>query len=116
MVDGINAGNGVEAGFGKWKLLVRVHNTEVRAALKATLTRKGTCCGDRLFVNINSGNRATGESHDSKSRTASAATDIQESFAGGQVKPTYELILLIRSEPAVLSNVFTVGFSTNVLI
>jgi hypothetical protein len=67
-------------------------------------------------VDVNTGNRAACESRDSKSRTTSSASDIEESLAGSQAQPTHQLILFVRSEPTILSNVFAEGFSTNFLI
>ena len=77
MVDGINTGDCIEAGFGKWKLLVRIDNAKVRTAFKPTLTRKGTCCRDRLFMNVNPGKGATRENRDAKRWTTRAASDVE---------------------------------------
>jgi len=44
MVDGINAGDCVEAGFGKWKLLASIDDAKLGSAFKATFIRKKTCC------------------------------------------------------------------------
>jgi hypothetical protein len=113
MVDGIDAGDCVEAAVGKGKLLVRVHNTKARTACEATLTRKGTRRRDGLFVDVNSDDRATAEGRDSESRTTRAASDIEESFSGNQAQPPQKCILLVCSEPAILSNVFAKSFSPN---
>ena len=67
-------------------------------------------------MDVNAGNRAARESCDSKCRTASSASDIEESLAGSQAKPAYKLVLLVGSEPAILADVFSIAFSANFLI
>jgi len=97
----------------QWKLFVGVHNAKVRATFKTTLRCKGTCRGDCLLVHIDSRHCATGDSGHSKRWPPGSACHIKQSFTGSQAQPAQKSILLVRSEPAVLSDVFAKSLSPN---
>src|SRR5215831_4324746 len=111
MVDGIDTGDRFEAGVGEWELLVRVHNSKIRTAFNTTLSCKGACRRDCLFVHIDSCHRAMGDNRHSKRWPPGSASHIKETVSGAQPQPIQKSILLVRSEPAILSNVFAKSFS-----
>src|SRR6266536_4864403 len=116
MVDGVNAGNCIEAGVGKWQWGGGIGDVKFNQMGHAPLGCKGICVRNRLFLHVNA-DEGTARGFDDANRGATgAACDIEQDLAGSKVKPAHKRVLLARGEPTILANIQAKSLATNLRI
>ena len=103
-------------GIGKCEPPGSIGSVKLGAIGQSTLGRERRRRLDRLFVNIYADNGAAGDGDDPERGTARPTANIEQSFPSRKFEPPQESVLLVCSEPAVLSDVFAKCFFTNLLV
>jgi hypothetical protein len=106
VVDGVDTGDGVENCIGEGKSRVGIDDAKIGARGQASLGGEPVCGGDGLVVDIYANQRTAGLCGNAKSRPAGSAPNVQQGFAGIEIQPGKEFVLLQGGEPAVLADVF----------
>ena len=116
MVDRVDASDCVKARVRKRERLCGVHNPKSSDLAQAALGCKQTCGRNCLFMNVNPDDGTAGGSCDTQRRASGSTRNIEQGLAGKKVKPAEELVLLVRGEPTILSNIFAKGFATDLFV
>ena len=95
VVDGVNTGDGVEAGVRKWQRPGSIYSLKLGALGQAALGGKRIRGRDRLFMDVNADDRTAGGSGDPQGRASCATSDIEQALPGGKVEPLQKPVLLV---------------------
>jgi hypothetical protein len=80
------------------------------------LDGKGLGGSDCIFMRIDADDRTSGDTGDPQSRTSCSTSDIEQDFLWTKVKPLQEPVLLVRGQPAVLTNVLAKCFTADIRV
>src|SRR5882724_999881 len=113
MIDGVDAGDGIEAGIGEGQLCGRIGNPKSSALGQSALRGERVGCCNCLFMNVNSDDRTAGASRDSQHRASRSASNVEQGLARRKIEPAQKLVLFVRCKPAALSNILAESIATN---
>jgi hypothetical protein len=113
MIDCVDARDRVEFAIREWQSFRGIHRTELRPVCQSQPFHERLCSRDCLLMNVNAYDEASCFLGNPEGWTAGAAGDIQQSLLRRKAEVLDESVLLIGSEPTVLSNVFSERFTPN---